>query len=102
MRLSFYLDKTAERPFFSIKIADPVALRRRLIFVSMPLMSVFVVSGLINMLIENTVPLRVNLPFGLVAGVLWYFIALIDEESRREKAEAEYERQVVEALPHEQ
>ncbi len=102
MQLSFYLNKTADRPFFSIKIADPMTLRRRLVFVSIPLMSVFVISGLINMLIERAVPHYVSFPFGFVAAVLWYFIAMIDVESRREKLEAEYERQPTEACPHEQ
>lgn len=102
MRLSFYLDKTAERSLFSIKIADPVTLRRRLVFVSIPLMSVFVISGLINIFVERAVPHYVSFPFGFVAAVLWYFIAMIDEESRREKATAVYERQTAEARPHEQ
>ena len=102
MRLSFYLDKTAEQPFFSIKIADPVTLRRRLMFVSLPLMSVFVISGLINIFVQRAVPHYVSFPFGFVAAVLWYFIATIDVESRREKLEAEHERQTIEGLPHEQ
>lgn len=102
MQLSFYLNKTAEQPFFFIKIADPVTLRRRLVFVSLPLMSVFVISCLINLFVSHAVPLYVSYPFGFVAGVLWYFIAMIDVESRREKLEAEHERQTIEACPHEQ
>lgn len=102
MRLSFYLDKTADRPFFSIEIKDPESTRKRLLKISFALMGTWILLMWIDRIWNWSVPMYVSFPFVLVATGMWYFIAHMDEECRREKAKAKHTQQTVEARTHEQ
>lgn len=101
MHLRFFLDKTAERSLFSIEVKDPEFTRKRVLKVSFALMGFWMLCMWINVFWGRLVPMYVSFPFAFVAAAMWYFVALIDDERRREKAEAEYAQLTAEAHPHE-
>lgn len=102
MHLKFFLDKAAERPLFSIEVKDPEFTRKRVLKASFALMGVWMLCMWINIFWDRLVPMYVSFPFAFVGAAMWGFVALIEDERRREKAEAEYARIAAEARPHEQ
>lgn len=86
MRLSFYLDKTAERPLFSFELADPVTTRWRLVKAAVGSLFMWLIIMWVNYFTDGLVPPVIGLLLIASFGALMSVVIKIDETARAEKA----------------